>query len=156
VVLVKGSHGIRLDRIVAALEVDRERQQPVLPPVRHGVDEVMGKLPALLAGEGWIDERFLLEAELSYADDKREQPHMFYALNDAVVARGAVAQVIYVEASIDGESLTTYKADGVIVATATGSTGYSLAAGGPILHPEAKEMVLTPLAPLAVAHSLHP
>ncbi|MFC1943497.1 NAD(+)/NADH kinase, partial [Chloroflexota bacterium] len=111
------------------------------------VDEAMGKLPALLAGEGWIDERSLLEAELSLPDEGREPPAMFYALNDVVVARGAVARVIYVEASIDGEPLTTYKADGVIVATATGSTAYSLAVGGPILHPQAKESLLLPILP---------
>jgi len=111
------------------------------------VDEALGKLPALLAGEGWIDERSLLEAELSPTDEEHEPPDMFYALNDVVVAPGAVARVIYVEASIDGEPLTTYKADGVIVATATGSTGYSLAAGGPILHPQAKEFLLLPILP---------
>jgi len=72
---------------------------------------------------------------------------MFYALNDVAVAHGEVARVIYVEASVDGEPLTTYKADGVIVSTATGSTGYSLAAGGPILHPQAKEMLLLPIMP---------
>ncbi len=111
------------------------------------VDEAMGELPALLAGEGWIDERSLLEAELSLPDEEHEPPRMFYALNDVVVARGAVARIIYVEASIDGEPLTTCKADGVIVATATGSTGYSLAAGGPILHPQAKESLLLPIVP---------
>ncbi|GAI00657.1 unnamed protein product, partial [marine sediment metagenome] len=111
------------------------------------VDEVIGKLPALLAGEGWIDERSLLEAEFSPAEEEQEPSRMFYALNDVVVARGSVARVIYVEASIDGEPLTTYKGDGVIVATATGSTGYSLAAGGPILHPQAKELVLLPILP---------
>ncbi len=111
------------------------------------VDEAMVKLPALLAGEGWIDERSLLEAELSLPDEEHESSRTFYALNDVVVARGAVARVIYVEASIDGEPLTTYKADGVIVATATGSTSYALAAGGPILHPQAKELLLLPISP---------
>ena len=111
------------------------------------VDEAMDKLPALLAGEGWIDERSLLEAELSPASEEHKPPSMFYALNDVVVARGAVARVIYVEASIDGQLLSTYKADGVIVATATGSTGYSLAAGGPILHPQAREFQLLPILP---------
>ena len=121
-------------------------------------DEAVAKLPDLLAGKGWIDERAMLEAELSpikhpekssiflgTRDD--ETPRIFYALNDVVVARGAIARMVYVEASIDGEPLTTYKGDGVIVATATGSTGYSLAAGGPILHPQAKEFLLLPILP---------
>jgi len=108
-------------------------------------EEAKTKLPALLAGEGWLDERATLEAELSATD--QESPRIFHALNDVVVTRGAIARVVYVEASIDGEPLTTYKADGVIVATATGSTGYSLAAGGPILHPLAKEFLLLPILP---------
>jgi len=118
------------------------------------VDEAEKKLTALLAGEGWIDERSLLEAELSSAEE-RKPSQLFYALNDVVVARGAVARVIYVDASVDEEPLTTYKADGVIVATATGSTGYALAAGGPILHPQAKELLLLPIAPhLSSAYKL--
>ncbi|MFC1989679.1 NAD(+)/NADH kinase [Chloroflexota bacterium] len=111
------------------------------------VGETMEKLPALLAGEGWVDERSLLEAVVFPADEGQESSGMFYALNDVVVARGEVARLIYVEASIDGEPLTIYKADGVIVATATGSTGYSLAAGGPVLHPQAKESLLLPILP---------
>ncbi len=110
------------------------------------VDETAEKLPALLAGEGWIDERAMLEAKLSPAAQD-EPAATFYALNDVVVARGAIARTVYVEASIDGKPLTTYKADGVIVATATGSTGYSLAAGGPILHPQSRECLLLPIAP---------
>jgi len=118
------------------------------------VDGVTEKLEPLLAGEGWIDERFLLEVELSPAEGEREPP-TFYALNDVVLARGEVARVIYVEASIDGDPLATYKADGVIVATATGSTGYSLAAGGPILHPHAREFLLLPIVPhLSAAYTL--
>jgi len=111
------------------------------------VAEAKGKLQALLAGEGWIDERYLLEAEVLPSGMGEEPPGVFYTLNDVVVARGAVARLIYVEASIDDELLTTYKADGVIVATATGSTGYALAAGGPILHPQAKELLLLPILP---------
>jgi len=111
-----------------------------------GADEAVAKLPALLAGEGWIDERTTLEAELLPAEEPRS-PRIFYALNDVVVSRGTIARVVYVDASVDGEPLTTYKADGVIVATATGSTGYSLAAGGPILHPQAKEFLLLPIVP---------
>ncbi len=115
--------------------------------------EAMAKLPALLAGEGWIDERALLEAELSAPGE--ESPSIFYALNDVVVARGTVARTVRVQASIDGETLTTYKADGVIMATATGSTGYSLAAGGPILHSQSDEILLLPLLPhLSSTYSL--
>ncbi len=110
-------------------------------------DEAVDKLPALLAGDGWIDERAMLEAELPPADQEHESARTFYALNDVVMARGAIARVVYAEASIDGEFLTTYKGDGVIVATATGSTGYSLSAGGPILHPQAKEFLLLPILP---------
>ncbi len=110
-------------------------------------DEALDKLHALLSGEGWIDERAMLEAQLP--------GQTFYALNDVVVTRGAIARIVYIEASIDGEQLTTYKADGVIVATATGSSAYSLSAGGPILHPQAKEFVLLPIMPhLSSAYAL--
>lgn len=114
-----------------------------------GAKEVEDKLPALLEGKGWLDERAMLEAGLN--DDETT----YYALNDVVVARGAVARVVYVEAAIDGEKLTTYKADGVVVATATGSTGYSLSAGGPILHPRSREYLLSPILPhLSLGYSL--
>jgi len=106
--------------------------------------EAKDKLPLLLEGEGWLDERAMLEAELTTGN---EAPRSFYALNDVVVARGEVARVIFVEAQVDGEPVTTYKADGVIVATATGSTGYSLAAGGPILHPQSADFLLVPISP---------
>ena len=115
-------------------------------------DEAKDKLGALLDGEGWIDERAMLEAELSAAD---KEPTTFYALNDVVVARGAIARMVNVEASIDGQLLKTYRADGVILATATGSTGYSLAAGGPILYPQAKEFLLLPILPhLTLSYTL--
>ena len=117
------------------------------------VDEVEIKLDELLEGKGWIDERYLLEAEI--VSDGENQSQKFYALNDVVLARGSVARVIHVEARINGELLTTYKADGVIVATATGSTGYSLAAHGPILYPQSRELLLVPIAPhLSSSYSL--
>ena len=116
-------------------------------------DEAVDKLPVLLAGEGWIDERAMLEAELEAPDS--DGPPVLYALNDMVMARGEIARMVRVEAAIDGKSLTTYRADGVILATATGSTGYSLSAGGPILHPQAKEFLLLPILPhLSLAYTL--
>ena len=100
--------------------------------------EVMEKLADLLAGKGWVEERAMLEAELGGEN--------FRALNDVFVGRGSLARLVFIETMIDGELLTTYRADGVIVATATGSTGYALAAGGPILYPESKEIILQPIA----------
>jgi len=114
--------------------------------------ELPDKLEALVNGQFWLEERMMLCIEL-----KREQRVMqsFQALNDAVVSRGRIARVVRIDAHVDGQYLTTYVADGVIVATPTGSTAYSLAAGGPILPPDMCNIVLTPIAPhLNVARSL--
>jgi NAD+ kinase len=107
-------------------------------------DEALDRLPALLSGEGWIDERAMLQVEFS---PEGQETGTYHALNDVVVARGAIARLIRVAASINGTHLADYKADGVIMATATGSTGYSLAAGGPILYPQAKDFLLVPIVP---------
>ena len=118
-------------------------------------DEAISKLPGLMAGEGWLDERAMLEAELVSDGGEPETTRRFLALNDIVVARGEIARIIYIEASIDGEPLATYKADGVIVSTATGSTGYSLSAGGPVLQPQAEDFLLAPILPyLSLRHTL--
>lgn len=112
-------------------------------------DEIMDKLPSVLNGEGWIDSRMMLQVDLHCRDggeDTRVIPKPACALNDVTVGRGAISRVVYVKTSIDGVLLTTYKADGVIISTATGSTGYALAAGGPILYPQAENMVLKPIS----------
>lgn len=109
------------------------------------LEEAKEGIDRLLQGEGWYDERALLEAEIRFPN--AHQTNCYYALNDVVVARGAFARVISVEVVLNNELLTTYKGDGVILATATGSTGYALAAGGPVLQPQAKELVLVPIMP---------
>jgi len=103
--------------------------------------EALDKLPRLLGGEGWIEERAMLEAGTPSGGK------VFHVLNDVVVGRRSSARLVNIETKIGDEVLATYRADGVIVATATGSTGYSLAAGGPILHPQAREILLKPLCP---------
>jgi len=109
-------------------------------------NEVLSNLPDLLKGEGWVEERAMLEAQV---EDK-----IFHALND-VVLRSVAVRLVNIEAEIDGTAITTYRADGVIVATATGSTSYSLASGGPILHPQSKEIVLQPIScHLGFGHAL--
>ena len=102
-------------------------------------DEAIEKLPAILDGKAWIEEHTMLKAELA------SQGKTLYALNDVFVGRRSSARLVNVVCRLNNTPLTTYRADGVVVATASGSTGYSLAAGGPILHPQAKEMLLTPI-----------
>jgi len=137
--------------------------------------EVASALPGILEGHYWVEERLMLrgrvrrtkdeELALSMVKGRRTKDEFqalhlgpaeyFDALNDVVVGRGSLSRTVRVEARIDGDYLTTYVADGVIVATPTGSTAYSLAAGGPILEPELKNLLLTPIAPhLTVVHSL--
>jgi NAD+ kinase len=104
-------------------------------------DDALSQVPAFVRGEGWGEERAMLQAELISSDISP-----FHALNDVVVGRGERCRLIRVKATVDGELVTTYKCDGLILATATGSTGYSLAAGGPMLHPLAREILLQPIA----------
>jgi NAD+ kinase len=110
-------------------------------------DEVLGKLPAVLAGEGWVDQRAMLQVDLlSEAKHGDGKMTTFHALNDALVGRGSVPRIINVMTTVNGAPLSNYRVDGVIVSTATGSTGYSLAAGGPILHPQAEEVLVKPVS----------
>jgi len=118
-------------------------------------NEITQKLSELLEGKGWLDERTMLEVRFVSSSPEGSQTQVFHALNDVVVARGDVVKLIQVNTSIDDKLLTTYRGDGVILATATGSTGYSLSAGGPILHPRSAEMVLVPIVShLSVDYSL--
>jgi len=101
-------------------------------------------LPKLVAGDYWIEERMMLYAKYHRGEACRGQ---YEALNDVVVSRGSLARMVRVETHIDGSYLGTYAADGLVVSTATGSTGYALAAGGPILPPELKNILLIAIAP---------
>ena len=106
-----------------------------------GPKELMELLPRVLAGDGRVEERAMLQAQV------RAWGQTFQALNDVVVGRSTAGRPVYLDASVDGRRLAVYRCDAVVVATATGSTGYSLSAGGPILHPESRHIVLTPVAP---------
>jgi NAD+ kinase len=99
-------------------------------------------LPDLVAGRYELDERMMLQAEADHIDADN-----LLALNDVVVTTRGVARVLRLRVLVNGEHLASYPADGVIVATPTGSTAYSLSAGGPILHPKVDAVVITPISP---------
>ncbi|NWG06021.1 MAG: NAD(+)/NADH kinase [Chloroflexi bacterium] len=98
----------------------------------------------LLNGEAWIENRMMLHAEHVRAGDSLGE---WNALNEVVVGRGQTLRPVRLSASVDGRHLTSYVADGLIASTATGSTAYALAAGGPILPPELRNILLMPIAP---------
>ncbi len=102
------------------------------------------KLGQILAGDFWIEERLMLQADLRRNGNFI---HHFNALNDLVVGRGKQARVLRLHLSVDGDHVTTYTADALIVATPTGSTAYAMAAGGPLLPPRLQNFVVVPVAP---------
>ena len=106
--------------------------------------EWRGVLDRVRAGDYWIEQRMMLRTELWRGDQHLQS---FDVLNEVVVSRGAVVRAVRLETHIDGGWLTTYVADGLIIATPTGSTAYALAVGGPILPPNLKNILLIPVAP---------
>ncbi len=130
-------------------------------------DAVCAQLPAVLAGSYWVDERLMLSAvvnptgkrgggemEVGVADSGGTSSALI-ALNDVVVARGASPRVLQIDVGVDGTHLVSYVADGLILATPTGSTAYALAAGGPVLAPGVQGILMVPVAAhLAVLKSL--
>ncbi len=107
-------------------------------------DEWRSVLAQVLAGDYWVEERMMLRAVAWRSGEVLGQAD---ALNDVVIGRGAHAHMVRLYVEVDGGYLTTYSADGLIVATPTGSTAYALAAGGPVLPPEAHNCLLVPVAP---------
>jgi NAD+ kinase len=119
--------GVRLGRVGFLTEVDPH--------------DVGRRVSGFLDGEGWVEERMMLQV------NSPSWGREYHALNDVVVGRGALPRTISIQATIDGEFFASYTADGLVIATPTGSTGYSLAAGGPVVHPQALSILLTPISP---------
>ena len=106
--------------------------------------ELYDALETAINGEAPIEERLMLNAEI--VEDGRVLEHV-RVLNDVVVTRGALSRMTDLSVSVNDQFVARFKADGLIVATATGSTAYNLSAGGPIVHPGVDALVVTPIAP---------
>lgn len=106
-------------------------------------------LGQMLDGGYWVEERLMIRVrvERSSAEGTLTVRCEYDALNDVVLSRGSLARVVRVSTSLDGGYLATYTCDGLIISTATGSTAYALAAGGPILPPELSNILVIPIAP---------
>jgi len=122
--------GVNLGRLGFLIQVERQEWR-----------EYFEKL---LNGEAWIENRMMLRAEHIRSGESLGTSN---ALNEVVVARGQNLRPVRLTASVDGRRLTSWVADGLIASTATGSTAYALAAGGPILPPELRNILLVPIAP---------
>ena len=108
------------------------------------LDELYPVLEKVLAGTANLSGRMMLQAEILH-DGKTSDKQI--ALNDAVANKAALARMLDFDVHVDGHHVGRYRADGLIVATPTGSTAYSLAAGGPIIHPTLDAFVITPICP---------
>jgi NAD+ kinase len=108
------------------------------------LEELYATLEEVLTGRYRFSERMMLAASI-YREGERISEYS--VLNDVVINKGALARIIEMETYIDQEYVTTYRADGLIISSPTGSTAYSMAAGGPIVHPSLQALLLTPICP---------
>lgn len=122
--------GVNLGRLGFLIQIERDEWRPMLE--------------RLFNGEAWIEHRMMIRAEHVRAGEVLGRWH---ALNEAVVSRGQNLRPVRLAASVDGRLLTTYVCDGLIASTPTGSTAYALAAGGPILPPDLRNILIVPIAP---------
>jgi NAD+ kinase len=146
--LVLGGDGTML----AAARLAAPRGIPILP-INMGslgfltsftLDELYPALEETLAGRFSVSQRVMLKAELERGGSVIEKQ---CALNDAVIHKGALARMIQLELRINSDFVCRYRADGLIVSSPTGSTAYSLSAGGPIVHPAVESFIITPICP---------
>lgn len=113
------------------------------------IEEMFPALEAILEGNYEIDRRVMLDVEHWRGDEKLESGRV---LNDVVINKAVLARIIEIEVNLDNLFVNSFRADGLIVATPTGSTAYSLSAGGPIIYPSMNAMVLTPICPFTLTN----
>ena len=113
------------------------------------VEMLYQDMEKVISGEISIEPRLMLQARVLRTGE--EKCH-FTVLNDVVINKGALARIIDLKVSVDSHFLTMFRADGLIVSTPTGSTGYNLSAGGPILYPDLDALILTPICPFTLTN----
>jgi NAD+ kinase len=108
------------------------------------LNEMFSALEVILSGDFQIEKRMMLDVKINGAEESYQGGSV---LNDVVINRGNLSRIVDLETTVNGHYLTTFKADGLIIATPTGSTAYSLAAGGPIVFPELYSIIINPICP---------
>ena len=108
------------------------------------VEELPAMLNAVMKGRYNISKRIMIDVSVNR---EKEKVFEFTILNDAVITKDALARIIDIETYVNNDYLATFRGDGLILSTPTGSTGYSLSAGGPILYPSLKNIIVTPICP---------
>ncbi|MCC6485358.1 MAG: NAD(+)/NADH kinase [Armatimonadetes bacterium] len=106
--------------------------------------EALEALGSVLRGDYTLSSRLMLQASLTRAG---LQTQVYSALNDVVIARGTMSRLVRLRVNVGPQEVVRYSADGIIIATPTGSTAYSLSAGGPVIHPDVDVVAITPIAP---------
>lgn len=113
------------------------------------IEEMFTALESVLAGDYMIDSRVMLTAEHSRGDETLARGRV---LNDVVINKAALARIIEIEVDLNGQFVNSFRADGLIVSTPTGSTAYNLSAGGPIIYPSMNAVVITPICPFTLTN----
>jgi NAD+ kinase len=113
------------------------------------IEEMFPALASILEGDFRLDERVMLAAELFRGEERLLHTRV---LNDVVISKSALARIIELEAYLNGQFVNSFRADGLIVSTPTGSTAYNLSAGGPIIYPSMNAVVITPICPFTLSN----
>jgi NAD+ kinase len=135
-----------------------EEHDPLVLGINYGslgyltefrIEEMIPALEAVLAGEFEVDSREMLEAEHWHENELNAAGRV---LNDVVINKAALARIIEIDVHLDGQFVNSFRSDGLIVATPTGSTAYNLSAGGPIVYPSMNAIILTPICPFTLTN----
>jgi NAD+ kinase len=114
-----------------------------------GGDQARDGLARVLDGAGRVEERTMIRAQVNRTGDT------FHGLNEAVIGRATLSRAIQLAVDVDGTRIADYRCDGVIIASASGSTAYALSVGGPVIYPESSDLIIVPVAPhLSAQHAL--